>query len=155
MLMERVSLCSVLFCVVSFAQVLEAQCKKPKDNEVPHGANEFILLADQVVERIQGRVFFPNSEPMEDIVLEVYRYNGGNSYQEISQVVQGQKRVAACLTGADGKFSFTRLRAGNYLLRAGTRHTKGFNEVYAILTLKPGRKTSAGKGLEIVLWPGT
>src|SRR5436190_24116492 len=126
MLMGRVSLCSLMLCIIGFVQVLEAQCKKPKDNEVPHGANENILLADQVVERIHGRVFFPNLEPMEDIILEVYRYNGESSYQEISQVMQEQKRIAACLTGADGKFSFARLKPGKYLLRAGTRHPKGF-----------------------------
>jgi protocatechuate 3,4-dioxygenase beta subunit len=63
-----------------------------------------------------------------------------------------QKRVAACLTGRDGRFSFAGLKPGRYLLRAGTRAHDQFNEVHVILILDP---RGTDKGMEIVLTPGT
>ena len=145
--------------MLGFFQLAEAQCKKPKDDDIPHGANEFILFDERTLGRIHGRVFFPNymikagRERAKDIVVELYSYTGGDSYQDVRKAILGQKRVAACLTGGDGRFSFAGLKRGRYLLRAGTRNRDQFNEIFAILILNPSR--GAGKGLEIVLPAGT
>ena len=157
--MRCANLLGLLFCVTSFLQLAEAQCKRPKAGDTPHGANEFILLNERTVGRIHGRVFLPNymikakRVPAKDIVVEIYSYSGGDSSQDVDRVLRERKRVAACLTGADGRFSFEGLRRGRYLLRAGTREVDQYNEVYAIITLTP--KSAAGKGLEILLPAGT
>ena len=157
--MRRANLVGVLLCITGFLQLAEAQCKKPTADDIPHGANEFILLDERTVGRIHGRVFLPNymikagRVRAKDIVVELYSYGGGDSYQDVSKVLREQQRVAACLTGADGRFSFTGLKQGRYLLRAGTRERDQYNEVYAILVLELNR--GGRKGLEILLPAGT
>jgi hypothetical protein len=159
MLMQPANLFGVLICIITFSQVVEAQCRKPKADDSPHGANEFILFNARTVGRVHGRVFFPNymikagRVRAKNIVVELYSYRGSNSYQDVSQVLSERKRVAACLTGGDGKFSFTGLKPGKYLIRAGTRERDQFNEVYAILILDP--KRGIRKGLELILSAGT
>ncbi len=159
MVTRRANLVSVLLCITTFLQLAEAQCKKPKVDDTPHGANEFILLNERAVGRIHGRVILPNymikagRVRAKDIVVELYSYGGGDSYKDVSRVLREQERVAACMTGVDGRFSFTGLKQGQYLLRAGTRERDQYNEVYVILVLDLNR--GGRKGLEILLPAGT
>jgi hypothetical protein len=158
MLIRLVKLIFTLAGVVCFSQLAQAQCKQAGDNDSPHGANEFVLLKEKRVGRIHGRVFFPNymvksgRVRAEDIVVELYNYSGGDSYEDVNRALREQKRMAACLTGHDGRFSFVGLKQGRYLLRAGTRAHDQYNEVHAILILDP---RGTDKGMEIVLTAGT
>jgi hypothetical protein len=151
-----VKLIFTLAGVVCFSQLAQAQCKRAGDNDSPHGANEFVLLDVKSVGRIHGRVFFPNymhksgRERAGDIVVELYSYSGGDSYEDVNRAMREHKRVAACLTGRDGRFSFAGLKPGRYLLRAGTRARDQFNEVHVILTLDP-RGTDKGVGILLTL----
>jgi hypothetical protein len=153
MVIRRAFLLRVLFCVIVFSHLAQAQCKKAKADDVPHGANEFILLNGGTLGRIHGTVFLPNSIRAEDVVVEVYTYSGRNEYATVKKVLSEQKRVAACITGSDGRFSFPRLKPGRYLLRAGTRKNDQYNQIHAILVLTLNR--GAGRGVKIVLSPGT
>jgi hypothetical protein len=159
MLIRSPNLFTILICIISLAQVSEAQCRKPKNDEHPHGANEFIILGEKVVGRVSGTVFFPNymiaagRERAKDIIVELYGYHGDDSYDSVSKLLHRQKRSAACLTGADGRFAFALLRPGRYLLRAGTRNLDQFNEVHVILVVTTNQR--ARKRLEIVLPAGT
>jgi hypothetical protein len=163
-MLKRITIfCSVLLSIVALAILAEAQCRKADYSDVPHGANEFILSREQMSGRIYGTVFLPNyliesgREAAENTVVEIYNYSvddSKDSYWEVQQVLQNQKRVA-CLTEKDGKFSFKNLKAGNYLLRIGTGDPKALNEVYIVVTLTPAKGKSKGKGLEIILPAGT
>jgi hypothetical protein len=159
MLLCSAKLFGALILTIGDLLLAEAQCKKPKDEDTPHGANEFILHDEGAVGRVHGRVFFTNYAieagriHADDIVVELYSYSGGESYQDVNKVLRWQKRVAACLTGADGRFSFARLKPGRYLLRAGTRKRDQYNEIYVILKLDPKRGDS--KELEFELKAGT
>jgi len=152
MLTCSAKLFGVLILTIGFLQLAGAQCKKPSDKDTPHGANEFILIDEGVVGRVHGTVE-AHGDYAKDIVVELYSYSGSDSYQDVSKVLRLQKRVAACLTGDDGRFSFARLKPGRYLLRAGTREQDQYNEIYAILRLDPRR--GEARGLEIVLRAGT
>ena len=94
-----------------------ADCRKAKNDEVPHGANELIQLRDKSMNGLFGAVFDPRGDPFEDIVVEVYRQSGNKPHSETVQ----QARIAACVTGPDGKFSFAGIKPGRYLLQAGIR----------------------------------
>ena len=139
----------------------QAQCRKAASDDVPHGANEFILFAEQEVAQIRGKAFFPDNQPKhykvaaKDIVAEVYVYDGKENYEDVYKTLREKRRIAACITGPDGNFSFPRLERGRYLLRVGTRKFADFNETYAIFRLNPGLKGHVGQRTEIVLKLGT
>ena len=139
----------------------KAQCRKAPIEDVPHGANEFILFAEQEVAQIHGKAFIPSDLPKDyqaaakDVVVEVYVYDGKEDYDDVSKTLREKKRVAACITGPDGNFSFPRLKRGRYLLRVGTRKFADFNVTFAIVSLNPGLKRQAGRGIEIKLRLGT
>ena len=143
MLIRPAKLFGVLICLAGLLQLAGAQCKKPKDEDRPHGANEPVLVAGRKVGRIYGRALFPDDASKEgwvrarDVVVEIYNYGGDGTREDVSKVVREQKRVAACLTGGDGKFSFPDLKPGMYLLRAGTRAPGRYNEIQIILLLDP------------------
>lgn len=145
-------LCS-FFLIVASIQVM-AHCRKAKSDDVPHGANVLIRLDDQAVSAIRGEVSGPDQWPAGDIVVEIFAYAGGDSYQDIKNTV-AQRRIAACITGEDGKFSFPHIKGGKYLLRAGTRDNRGIDETHIILIVDPHLKKDNGKGLRIPLYVGT
>ena len=127
-----------------------AECRKAEDNEIPHGANELIELKEQKVQGLFGTILFPTGEPAEDIVVEVYRW----SKKPYTETVQ-QQRLAACVTGADGKFSFPELKPGSYLLQAGRRERFGVNIAFLVVDLKGNSGKRKGQGIRIQLKLGT
>jgi hypothetical protein len=129
------------------------RCRPAAPDEVPHGANEFIQLEEQSIEQMRGTVFL-NHEPARDIVVEIYDYTGTDSYDDLSRALKEQQRIAACVTGPDGKFSFSGLGTGTYLLRAGTRLPNGINETHVIVSLGTGAPYK-NRRLKIVLTLGT
>ena len=94
--------------LLALPMVSRADCAKAHDHDRAHGANELIQLQDKQVDRVFGTIFFPNGETAKDIVVEVYRLMGNQRYNETIR----QKRVAACVTGVSGKFSFPKLKPG-------------------------------------------
>lgn len=166
MLMKRpASLCGLLFCLLGCVQLAcspyklaqsaektaektlaEYKCKQAGDEDRPRGGN-FVLAGEGPVRAIYGTVLSKDEradtwEPLGDVVVELYSYSGGANQEEVSKAVREQKRVAACLTGGDGKFSLSGLKPGRYLFRAGSRMSDKYDEVHAILTLDPSRPPS-------------
>jgi len=94
-----------------------------------YGANELIEYSAKTVRRIQGMVLDSNGAPVNEAVVEVYKYSGGE------RTFGSKERQAACLTDRNGSFCFTGLPSGLYLLRIGTRRSEGFNEVYVKVKL--------------------
>ena len=154
MSIREIALYAVALGVLSVVDVAEGRCKDAKDGEVPHGANELIQLTDQTVSSIRGEVSGPGEGDAKDIVVEIFSYAGGDSFEDMKNAL-AQKRIAACITGEDGKFSFPHVKRGKYLLRAGTRESRGINETYIILVVDPHITKNAGQGLRIPLHVGT
>ena len=148
MLIKPANLCGALLCLLGclqFAgcsQLASAQCKQPKDEDRPHGGKEFVLAGEGPVAGIYGTIVARDEKvnnwlPVGDVVVELYSYSGGANQEDVSKAVREQKRVVACLTGDDGRFSFSGLEPGRYLFRAGTRAPDKYDEIYAILILDP------------------
>src|SRR5215216_531029 len=119
MLRRPVSVCGVLFCLLICSGLACAQCKQPKDEDRPHGGNEFVLVGEGTVGGIYGKVLRKDEKvddwvPVGDVVVELYVYGGRANREDVSKAVREQKRVAACLTGGDGKYSFSGLKPGRY-----------------------------------------
>lgn len=128
--------CGIFF----FSGLCSAGCKHANSNDVPHGANELIELPEQDLAEIRGVVSGPGEpQPTRDVVAEVYRFQGSDNYESLKEATES-KRIAACVTGRDGQFSFPYLEPGRYLLRVGMRNISGVNEVYAIVRIQPGAR---------------
>ena len=114
-----------------------ARCRDAEPGQIPHGANEVVVLREQTVARLDGTVFHANGELAGDVVVEIYPYEA--SAEETARFVKDATRIAACVTSADGGFTFD-LTPGRYLLRAGTVQSAGINEIHAIFQV-----TGSGK----------
>ena len=140
-------------CCLALSIACNAKCRKAQEAEVPHGANELIELKEQTVKRVFGTISigFGNSGPTPNVVVEVYRSTANPDFQKTIE----QRRLTACVTGADGKFSFPELGSGRYLLRVGMKDPAGINETYVPIILKSSRKGLKGRGIRIALQLGT
>ena len=119
------------------APMQEPKCpgQKADDQDQPHGANELIEYSHKTVKRIQGRVVDPTGAPIDEAVAEVYSYSDADTKTDPYAFTRSQERLAACVTDKNGNFCFSNLKSGNYLLRIGTRHSAGFQEVFVKLRL--------------------
>jgi hypothetical protein len=130
----------------------KCSCQAALESDQPHGANELIEYSAKTVKRIQGTVLDPNGAPINEAVVEVYKYSGGE------KIFGSKERQAACLMDRNGSFCFTGLPSGRYLLRIGTRKPEGFNEVFVKVKLDLAWWTSwlrLSKKLEVKLSLGT
>lgn len=144
----------IVFCLISLVQMSTAECRKATHEQTPIGANMFELQDTQTVSNVFGRVLLPDGSAGEDVVVEIFRYAGGENYQDIEKALK-RKRIKACVTEEDGRFSFSGLKPGRYLLRAGTLPVRGLNEVHVIIVLTRNSKEGLGKELELKLTLGT
>jgi hypothetical protein len=150
--MSKPFVCFVVIFLLASVEVSLAQCRKAHDDEISHGANELVQLRSRTVSHVHGTVRFPRDEPAKDIVVEIFRFEGDeHEYGDLRKAME-HKRVAACVTGNDGKFDFPGLKPGKYLLRAGIIRSGGINETEMVVVIKSG----AGKDeLNIRLSLGT
>ena len=138
-------------CCLAASMLSNAECKKAQAEDVPHGANVIVELSQQKLHSLFGTVHFPRGEPADDIVVEVYRRLGSQSNHDARE----QGRLAACVTGNNGGFSFNGIKPGRYLLILGTRKADGMNELYVPIILKKSWWRRKGPGLKLTLVIGT
>jgi hypothetical protein len=133
-------------------------CLKAADQDEPHGANELIEYSHKTVKRIHGRVVDPTGAPIDEAVAEVYSYSDADTKIDPYKFTRSQERLAACVTNKNGNFCFSNLKSGNYLLRIGTLHSAGFQEVFIRVRLDRSWWSSwfrSGKVMEVALPLGT
>ena len=141
----------ILFCCPIFcAHPGYAQCKKVPDNVKPNLGNEYIELTGIKVPQLVGKVLLPDGTPENEAVVEVYKYPKEKNFPSMN-VPYTQKRIAACLTGEDGRFLFTKIKPGKYLLRAGVWRKTGFDPINVILIVDPKTKIKGDNPLDLFL----
>lgn len=102
---------------------------------MPHGANETIEIRGLVVDKLSGTVVYPDDALAKDSVVELYDLPPDRPDIGVNEIMGGRTRRTACVTGPDGRFCFSDVPAGEYLLRAGTRQPHGMNELYMRVTV--------------------
>lgn len=120
----------LLLLVATYTSDQSCSCQKASADDLPHGANETIEYAETTVKTVAGRVVNPLEEPVEAAVVEIYEIPSANNRLKSYELVGERQRKIACITSEDGSFCFPDLPSGHYLIRAGTGHSAGMNEVF-------------------------
>lgn len=116
--------------MTTYSSDQSCSCKKASADDLPHGANEIIEYSETTVKRIAGRVVNPLEEPIEDAVVEIYEIRPTDRKIHSYKLIEGRQRKTACITSEDGSFCFPDLPSGQYVIRAGTGHSAGMQEVF-------------------------
>ena len=150
----------LLFIVLGGVAVGERKCScvKAADDDVPHGANELIEYDSGTIKSFHGRIIFPNDEPVDHAVVEVYEVSKANKDKSAHEISTTEQRKFACLSDENGQFCLSDLPSGSYVLRIGTLQSSGVNEVLVKVRLERSwwkRWFRSGKPLEVVLPLGT
>ena len=138
-----------------FAQHCRCQASAPGEITRP-GANEEIVVADKLLHtKISGIVSEQNGNAISDVFVEVFDKPDYLllPYPRNIEKHKLQRRIAACVVGADGSFCFTNIRAGKYEVRFSK--DGGWNHTSVVVTIAPGNRRASKIGLEIEMNRGT
>jgi hypothetical protein len=95
-------------------------------------------------------IYSPTGEPLDGILVEVF--DNPEALLEVGadlmSLERKQKRVAACKTGNDGRFSFDFIPPGKYEVRYSAQ---GFETKPVFITLKPFSKRASRKKLKVMM----
>ena len=119
----------LLFSLTLFVHDSRCRCVA-SDEPTRAGANERIVIRmPGKYRQLAGVVEDANLQVVSDVLVEVFDKPEYLllEYPESEQKQKGQRRIAGCVVGADGKFRFRGLRPGKYELRfskaGGWNHT--------------------------------
>lgn len=144
--MKKLKIPAITFSILSGASLAfaDCHCKHAGRHETTRwGGNEAVLIVEEAPQRlIRGTVTFNHpDEPQEDALVEIFTH-GEYLLKEgpPDPNAAPQKRIAACVTGPDGKFCFAGLNAGVYELRSSIG--SGINVTHVYVKVDPKSKVS-------------
>lgn len=131
----------------------KCDCRSVESTETTRaGGNEWVAYKDpSVYRKMAGKVRMPLPELQEDVLVEIFdnpdyllcEWTPGNPNNCTMNASGGQRRLAACKTGKDGKFCFNDLPAGNYELRVSK--DKGWSPTHVYIRIDPQDPNSTKK----------
>ncbi|MHB8609432.1 MAG: carboxypeptidase-like regulatory domain-containing protein [Candidatus Acidiferrales bacterium] len=118
----------------------DCKCHRPAAGETTRqGANLFVVQDEEKPYRdLNGIVEMGSAEPVGDVLVEIF--DQPEYLLKAPAKAPKQKRLAACVTGADGKFCFRYLPAGEYELRASLNGGVNITHVYVVVEKKAGKR---------------
>lgn len=126
-------------------------CIKPPAGENTHWSNGQVTMKDdRIYKSLHGIFQYSKGSPIPEVLVEIYD-KPESVLRSWRKKPLRQRRIAACKTGADGKFCFLNIPPGRYELRGSkAAETSGpWNPVRAYVILDPRKKTSINAGLEL------
>jgi len=147
---------ALLACALAAPSVLgDCECRRPDEGENTHwGGNQVVVfLEEKSYRKLEGTIDTYNRRPLEHALVEIfdhpeYLLDQSSSFKRDHPE---QKKLAACQTGADGKFCFRGLPPGKYELRSSINSDWNVTHVYVVLDKKAGQ----GKALRVLMELGT
>ena len=133
-----------------------SNCDRAGIGETTHwGNSEVIVKENKIFKSIRGIVQRPDGMPMSDALVEVYDRPEGLllDWRERKKRDKRQRRMTACKTSGDGRFSFAALPAGKYELRVSkpTEMCCGWNTTRVYLILNPRKPGRTHGALEVLM----
>lgn len=149
-----------LFLLALLAAEVSGQssdCRPATGSDIPHGANMSVEVHGGTVNELRGTITDANGAEFSDAVVEVYKVRAMAANRDAQRAIAGQTRLAACVTGPDGKFNFADLPSGQYVLHVGMRTNMGICDAYWIgkLQIKNRPSRARPRAITIQLSPGT
>lgn len=100
-------------------------------------------------------------EKMDDALVEIFdkpdyllcEWRPGNPNRCTADAPAGQRRVAACKTGKDGRFCFSDIPAGSYEVRVSKG--SGWNVAKVYVVVEPKGRGSKSGGIVVEMEVGT
>jgi len=119
--MKLIATVLVIVFLSGYPQREKCRCSTASvDQKTSWGHQNVIIKEDGIFKSIRGRVVLAiNEQPLSGVLVEVYDKPEGLllSWQEREARKTQQRRIAACVTGVDGRFSFPKVPSGEYELR--------------------------------------
>ncbi len=135
----------------------DCRCAPAAESDVTRwGGNEEVVgREEKTYRRLAGGVRYATDEAVSGALVEVYTHPEYLllKYPENAKKRKRQRRVAACVTGEDGKFCFGFVGAGKYEVRVSK--DGGFNVTHIYVEVDPFGVESVEDELDAVLTPGT
>jgi hypothetical protein len=145
-----VSTTSLLACLLIAPSVLgDCTCHRPASGETTReGANLFVVQEEEKPYRdLNGIVEMGSIGLLDGVLVEIF--DQPEYLLDSSAKAPNQKRLAACVTAADGKFCFRHLSAGKYELRASLNSGVNITHVYVVVDKKAGRTKKLRVGMSL------
>lgn len=116
----------------------DCRCTPVSADEVTgdSGNVEIVVTEKQTLKSVHGKTYDPNGTILEGVLIEVY-------------TDAHFKRIAACKTGADGKFCFKHIPAGKYRLIGSL--PSGWNAITIFIRVNPKSRKSSKKKIDIMM----
>jgi hypothetical protein len=121
-------------------------CLPPSPEQTTsRGQQNVIIKHGKVVQSLRGTVMGVYQRPIEGVLVEVYDKPEGllMDWQEQKVRSANQRRLAACVTGADGAFCFSRIPPGKYELRCSKPIEWNVTSVYVSLAPQARHSTNS------------
>ena len=147
--MSRIRIASLLLAVLSlsFSKTEKCRCLPASPTDTTSwGQQNVIIKNDRVVQSLRGIVVGAvNQRPLGGVLVEVYDKPEGllMDWKEREARKPNQRRVAACVTGADGEFCFSKMPPGKYELRCSKPVEWDSTSAYVIVAPKARYSTSS------------
>ena len=127
---------------------VDCTCHKPaKGDKTRYGGNMMIVVpVEKTYRELHGTVQMNDDQVLENALVEIFDnpdYLLNSNPNAVKQ--PRQTRLAACVTGPDGKFCFRHLPTGKYELRSSIRN--GWNVTHVIVAVNK----RSGENEEIVV----
>ncbi len=151
--MKLIATALILSCLALYGGRETCKCKAPEPGESTHwGGNEWVAYADKkIYKSLHGEVYNLGNGATSDVLVEVldnpdyllYDYAEGQKREK------GQRVIAACKTGADGKFCFKGIPPGKYELRFSKDEHGAWSPTHVHVVLNPRSPKSTKLGMRV------
>ena len=112
-------------------------CRAASATEVPHVTASDPRFPDLCLRIVRGMIVVSKNVPAADIVVEVYMLERPQRDSASAGDGRSPTRIAACVTGADGRYCFPNLEAGSYLLVIGPQGKREVTAIQVQVELNP------------------
>lgn len=132
------------------------------DESTRRGGNEWVVIAQRRAYReMSGKVASPDGGGMGGALVEVFdrpeyllcEWEPGKPNDCTTEPPAKQRRLAACVTGDDGRFCFENLAPGRYELRVS--YGSGWNVTHVYVVVDPKGRASSSRYITVGLTLGT